>query len=991
MPNVLIISATDLRGDLGRTVLWQSRVHHSFATDSRSGLERAGTLEPSLIVVDAALPDSVRTVRELRDRTPSRRAAIAVMSRDPFLEDAPLFRAAGANVVLPTAPNPAVWDVRLDELLNVPQRREAHIPVQVSAWSRAAEGGDPVEGRALNISVKGLLLEAARPLEVGRKLDVRFVLPGSDERFHVLGEVVRQGDNARIGIRFLVLRGEARQAIESFVEAGSAAAMLSTTTRALLPAETDEWEAALRATETLKSAFLEISLDSIIVMTHEGRVVDVNRAAERTLGYTRDELVGKTIGETIAGPSARDPHRQRLAHILATGSVSSLEQRLEMTVHHRDGSEIPVELTLSATSAQGRPLYAASVRDLRAARRAEALQRAVQLVNEATSAVGDYNGLCVNLHGVVAEVLSPAHFFVALRDDTSPRLAFSYFVDPVDASPPAAEAMETLAAYVLRTGEPLLASPSVVSELVSNGQVEPVASRSRDPDSASMPGASWFGVPLHRQGQAFGVVAVQAAAPEIGLTDDDRRSLTVLAPAIGVALERKQAEARIHYLAYHDALTGLPNRNLLLDRLQLALSQAARDKNHLAVLFLDLDRFKGINDLLGHRAGDEVLKEAANRLNLYVRKGDTLARIDSDTFTILVRGLKAAADAGRVAESLHAALGEPLVVGERELFVTTCIGISVFPEDGADVETLLRNADTALYRAKEQGRDSFRLYDPSMNAEALQRLRLEHSLRRALSRDELRTYYQPVMDLATGEIHGVEALLRWQHPERGLVFPVDFIELAENTGLIRSIGTWGLKAACAQARQWQVAGHPRLRVAVNLSARQLHHMRLVSEVTSALQEASLEPTSLELEITETSAMQNAAAAIQALGELKALGVRISIDDFGMGYSSLSQLQRLPIDTLKIDQSFVRDITTDPGDAAIATAIINLGHTLGLEVMAEGVETAEQLAFLQAQRCDRVQGFLLSKALPAEECAALLKSHRPQQWRRANEKKETKQT
>jgi diguanylate cyclase (GGDEF)-like protein/PAS domain S-box-containing protein len=970
MPNVLIISATDLRGDLGRTVLWQDRVQHAFASDSRAGLEAAGDLEPSLIVVDAALPDSVRTVRELRDQTPTRRSAIAVLSRDPYLQDAPLFRAAGANVVLPTAPNPAVWDVRLSELLNVPQRREARIPVRVSPWSRSVEGGELVEGRALNISVKGLLLEAAGPLEVGRKLDVRFVLPGSDEEFHVLGEVVRQGDQARSGIQFLVLRGDARQAIEAFVEAGTASAVLATAARAALPVETDEWEAALRATEMLKTAFLEISLDSIIVLTHEGRVVDVNRAAERTLGYSRDELVGRTIAETIAGPSERDPHRQRLAHILATGSVSSVEQRLEMTVHHRDGSEIPVELTLGATSVNGRPLYAACVRDLRAARRAEALQRAVQLVNEASSAVGDFNGLCANIHGIVAELLNPTHFFVAVRDEATMRLSFSYFVDPVDVEPPAVESMETLAAYVLRTGEPLLASPSVVSELVSHGQVAAAASGSRD----------WFGLPLHKQGQPFGVVAVQAAAPDIGLTDDDRRSLTVLAPTIGVALERKQSEARIHYLAYHDALTGLPNRNLLLDRLQLALSQASRDRNHLAVLFLDLDRFKGINDLLGHTAGDEVLKEAAKRLDLYVRKGDTLARIDSDTFTVVVRGLRAAADAARVAESLHAALGEPLVVGDRELFVTTCIGISVFPEDGTDVETLLRNADTALYRAKDQGRDSFRLYDPSMNAEALQRLRLEHSLRRALARNELRTYYQPVMDLDTGKIHGVEALLRWQHPERGLVYPVDFIELAENTGLIRSIGTWGLKTACAQARKWQDSGHPGLCVAVNLSARQLQHMRLVTEVTSALEEGGLAPEYLELEITETSAMQNPAAAIQALTELKAVGVRISIDDFGMGYSSLSQLQRLPIDTLKIDQSFVADTTTDPGDAAIVTAIINLGHTLGLRVVAEGVETAEQLAFLGAQRCDRVQGFLLSKALPPDECAALLAAHRAAEWR-----------
>jgi diguanylate cyclase (GGDEF)-like protein len=419
---------------------------------------------------------------------------------------------------------------------------------------------------------------------------------------------------------------------------------------------------------------------------------------------------------------------------------------------------------------------------------------------------------------------------------------------------------------------------------------------------------------------------------------------------------------------------------MLLDRLDLAIAQARRDAKHVAVLFLDIDAFKNINDTLGHSAGDEVLKAAAQRLQVHLRKGDTLARVGGDEFTAVVRGFVHPADTAKVAQSFQAALKEPVLADQRELFLTACTGISVFPDDGDDVETLLKNADTALHRAKEQGHDTFRLYTASMNAEAVRRLRLEHSLRRALSRDEMTVHYQPIVDLGTGRVHGVEALIRWNHPEHGLVLPGEFIPLAERTGLLGSLGPWVLRAACRQAREWRDAGLSELNMAVNISARQLQYTDLVGEVTGALQAAGLDPRRLELEITESSAMRNPEATIQTLRALKALGVRISIDDFGTGYSSLSQLQRLPIDTLKIDRSFVRDITEDPDDAAIATAIIALAHTLKLRVVAEGVETKEQLAFLTERRCDRIQGYLVGRPLAADACATLLRAHEPEKWR-----------
>ncbi len=439
--------------------------------------------------------------------------------------------------------------------------------------------------------------------------------------------------------------------------------------------------------------------------------------------------------------------------------------------------------------------------------------------------------------------------------------------------------------------------------------------------------------------------------------------------------ERKRADEHIKSLAYHDALTGLPNRLLFNDRLSLAVAQAHRYQQKLAVLFLDLDRFKVINDSLGHALGDRLLQETASRLSTCVREGDTVARIGGDEFVLLLPGIQRPVEVARVAEKVLDALREPRVVDGHELVVTATVGISLYPDDGQDAETLVKQADTALYRAKEQGRNRYQLFTPSMNAGALERLVLENGLRRALAQGELRIHYQPLLDLASGRIDGVEALLRWQDPERGLLVPAaDFIALAEMTGLIVPIGPFVLRTACSQVRAWQKRGHPDLRVAVNLSARQLQQPDLVAQVSEALTETGLDARFLELEITEAPVAQGNEATHETLVRLKALGARISMDDFGIGNSSLSALKRLPVDALKIDRSFVRNLVSDPDDAAVASAVIALGHTLQLQVIAEGVETEEQRAFLAALKCDRIQGHLFSEPVPAEACEAFLARH-----------------
>jgi len=429
--------------------------------------------------------------------------------------------------------------------------------------------------------------------------------------------------------------------------------------------------------------------------------------------------------------------------------------------------------------------------------------------------------------------------------------------------------------------------------------------------------------------------------------------------------QRKQAQERIRYLAYHDALTGLPNRTFLEDRLATTLAQARRKGRTLALLYLDLDRFKRVNEAIGHTLGDHVLQSLAERLTAIVRDADTVARVGGDEFTILLPKTARVQDAIDVADRVLEGLRQPLLIERRELRATASMGIAVYPNDAEEADTLMRNAAIAMYRTKEQGGDSYQLYTPAMNAAVADPLALESDLRRALEREELVVYYQPQVSIANGQIVGVEALVRWQHPERGLVLPADFIPLAEETGLIISLGEWVLRTACAQAKAWQDAGLPPVRVAVNISGRQFQDRALGALVDQVLKETGLRPQYLQLEVTEGVTMRDMDFTIEMLSGLKEMGVQIAIDDFGSGHSSLNYLKRLPIDDVKIDKSFVKDLATDPNDGAIVRSIIAMTHELNLKVVAEGVETQQQLSFLQDRRCDVAQGMLFSEPVPAE--------------------------
>ncbi len=435
--------------------------------------------------------------------------------------------------------------------------------------------------------------------------------------------------------------------------------------------------------------------------------------------------------------------------------------------------------------------------------------------------------------------------------------------------------------------------------------------------------------------------------------------------------DARQMAQKMTYLAEHDYLTDLPNRLLLTDRITQAISAAQRRQSKLAILFCDIDHFKRVNDTLGHEVGDQLLKVLCQRLQLCIRASDTLSRLGGDEFVVLLPELNDDAVPAEIAQKILTVLKDPVNIAGHELFITASIGIAVYPDDGQSEDVLTRHADAAMYHAKNSGRNNYQFFTHEMSERVAAQLMLENSLQKAISNNELHLFYQPKVSINTGKIIGAEALIRWMHPQWGMMMPDRFIKVAEESGLIKGIGLWVLREACTQNKKWQAAGLPEIPIAINVSVVELHHANFMQEVVKVLLQTGLHPHHLELEVTESVAIQSEVTVIQDLNKLKEMGVRLSVDDFGTGYSSLSYLKLLPVNTIKIDKSFIRDIQVDANDAAIVNAIIKMSQSLGLTVIAEGVETEAQLAFLKSHNCDEMQGYLFSRPLPADEFAALL--------------------
>ncbi len=640
----------------------------------------------------------------------------------------------------------------------------------------------------------------------------------------------------------------------------------------------------------------------------QGRLLTANEALATMLGYdTVEELLGRKMADHIYfHPAERE-------QLIATFADTGHANERELLWKKRDGSPVWVQLSAhSIVTPDESILFEGFVFDITARKRAETVQR-TQLAAMTASIDG-----------------------IGILDES---LRFSYVN----------EAMARLYGY----SQPLELEQQPLSLLYDAPELALF-------DDSVLPAVRKEG---RWRGETRGRRRDGAAFPqEISISAIEGGGLVCVVRDV---TERTYAEDQIKHLAYHDALTNLPNRLLMKDRLGVAVSHAQREKTRLAVLFLDLDRFKVINDSLGHNVGDQLLQAVAARLRSCVRDSDTVSRLGGDEFTVMLPNLTRSDDGAIVAEKILEAIRHPFSLDGREFFLTTSIGISLFPDDGSDTETLIKNADTAMYQAKEQGSDNYALFNAQVNAKAHQRVLLEQGLRRALANEDLQLHYQPIFDYRTARVTGMEALLRWTHPELGVVQPSVFIPIAEATGMMIPMGAWVLKTACKQLRTWHDSGYRDLTLAVNLSVCQLQQSDLVARIADTLRQCNVAPRFVEFEVTETSAMNSPEASIRMLYELKKIGVRISLDDFGTGHSSLSYLKRFPIDTLKIDQSFVRDITTDPDTAAIVTAIIAMAHSLRLNVVAEGVEFTEQSTFLEEHGCDQMQGYLLTPPVPPD--------------------------
>jgi diguanylate cyclase (GGDEF)-like protein/PAS domain S-box-containing protein len=730
-----------------------------------------------------------------------------------------------------------------------------------------------------------------------------------------------------------------------------------------------------QAEERYRTTFDNAPVGIMHTAVHGDRILHANAKLSEMLGYTHDELVSMTTDDFIH-PDYVGADQPKYRERMLSGELDTFSS--ERLYRRKDGSDLWVNRTVSLVrDSEGSPLYFIRIvediteRMLSARRRA--MEHAVTQALAESATVEDAMKIVLRTVCQALEWTCGAHW-KWIESEELLRCGATWHVDVEGVAGFVAASRESPnEAPAWRGAAPGTSTGGVVRRVWFSGEPAWFADVMQHPDFRRGPAAaraglhSAFGFPILADTQPLGVMEFYSR--EIKQPDEALLQMVkAIGSQIGQFIQRKQAEDKLAHLAQFDTVTGLPNRYLFNDRLSQMLAQAQRNSWSIGILFVDLDRFKAINDTYGHAAGDTLLRQVAARLAASVRSGDTVGRLSGDEFAVALTNLAKAEDAGLVAQKIVAALTEPFELDGHQAYVTGSIGIALYPADGADPDVLVKNADTAMYRAKQIGRNNYQFYLPQMNEWLMQRLQRETLLRGALERGEYRLHYQPKVSLTTGAITGFEALLRWEQGGR-TVSPEEFIPILEDTGLIVSVGEWVLRTACQQARQWQ---RP---VAVNLSARQFQHKDLATMVEEVLRESGLDPELLELELTETLLMSDAEDAVLMLHRLKNTGVRLSVDDFGTGYSSLAYLKRFPLDTLKIDRTFVRDAISSPDDSTITITIITLAHSMRLKVVAEGIETEGQCAFFRAHRCDEMQGFHFARPLGAEECTRALAEDR----------------
>ncbi len=711
---------------------------------------------------------------------------------------------------------------------------------------------------------------------------------------------------------------------------------------------TDEQEAslALRESEERYRALVEGLPDGVTV--HIGpTLVFANESIARMLGLSKaEDLIGRDLLECL--PPEEVPVAREALKAIEEGRPSAAREHF---LRRADGSRILVEVFGRRVTFGDKPAVQSVIRDITERKRAERSQAAIFRIAEASASASSLPALLESLHSAVGELMDARNFFIALKDTSGENFTFLYHRDEVDPPVASVPIKVTLSGYVMKEGKPLLLSFDEMEVLRARGV--PISGRTA---------VSWIGVPLILRDSSIGVLVVQSYRDDVRYTEADRDLLNYVSHHIAEAIDRQRKEDQIQHLAFHDGLTGLPNRLLFEDRLTNALAQSERRHSPLSILFVDLDRFKVINDSLGHPTGDEVLTVVARRLADGLRDGDSLARRGGDEFLVLLPDTSPAG-AASVAQKLIENIRVPMHCGGHDLTISASCGIAVFPENGPDAGALLKAADIAMYRAKEGGRDGYRLFNPDMNAAAQRRLTVETRLRRSIENRQIGPHFQPILNVRTGQVAGAEALLRWSPLLTNTMPPKEFIPVAEQSGLIVSLGAFVLREALHHAKDWPLSKGCAMRVSINVAARQIQDPLCVEVILQALRDASFPADRLQLELSESTQITEDLAAVDRLRALKSEGVSIAIDDFGVGYSSLSRLRHLPFDTLKIDGTFIKDISTDPGSGAVAGAIISLGQNLGLHVVAEGVETEAQKGHLLSRGCELMQGFLFAGAMP----------------------------
>ncbi|MEQ1742745.1 MAG: EAL domain-containing protein, partial [Candidatus Nitrotoga sp.] len=696
-------------------------------------------------------------------------------------------------------------------------------------------------------------------------------------------------------------------------------------------------EMELAEIDTRLRTIIDAAPDAVVLMNSEGILTGWNGEAEKIFGWAREEAIGYMLHDRIIPAQYRNAHIQGLKHFLASGEGPVLSKRIEIVGLHSDGHEFAIELAISPVKQKDKYEFCAFIHDITARKETQSLLLRAKEGAERSSAELISYIQAIDQHALVS-VSDPSGRIIQANDKFCEVSGYSR------------EEMLGHDHRIVNSG----IHPSVFF-------VEMWATIAR--------GDIWRGEICNRAKSGALYWVDSAIVP---LKDANGQIVRYISVRVDTT-KRKESEQHIQSLAYYDVLTGLPNRTLLHDRLGQLIAESHRDKQKFALLYIDLDRFKYVNDSMGHAVGDKLLQVVALRLQECVREGDTVSRISGDEFIVLLREADAKG-AARVAGKILKSLTTPCDIGALQIVTHASIGISIYPDnvDSEDeINTLIKHADVAMYRVKTEGRGNFLFFEPEMNFRAHQLFSMENDMRLALERNEFTLHYQPQVNLISGMVCGAEALLRWKHPDKGFVAPAEFVPVAEETGQIVPIGEWVLHTACAQLADWRRQGMPIFPMSINLSISQLRQPQLAQMIIAVLEETGLHPQDLELEITEGVMMNEVQATMAFLDEMHELGVQLAIDDFGTGYSSLSYLKKMPLDRLKVDQSFVRDVATDENDAAIVRSIISLGHQFKLQVIAEGVETLEQLDFLRVRGCDEIQGYYYSRPLPAEEFAIFI--------------------